>query len=94
MLADRKIKKPTILPLGMRLSLPAIKNRAHSKDINIDEIATLRGEESPKKRAISLPEEKPAPIAVPTYKAAVLKDFFTRKYMKNHVQICFCNVAN
>lgn len=56
-----------------------MRKSAQSKDIKTEEIATLRGDESPKKSAISLPDENPAPIAVPIYNAAVLNDFFTRK---------------
>ena len=52
---------------------------AHKSDIKTEEIATLRGEASPKNKAISRPEENPAPIAVPTYNAAVLNAFFTIK---------------
>ena len=52
-----------------------------------EEIATLRGDESPKKSAISLPDENPAPIAVPIYNAAVLNDFFTRKSYENNGKI-------
>jgi len=79
MLAAVKMPKFTILPFGIRWFLPATRKSAQSKDIKTEEIATLRGEESPKKSAISLPEEKPAPIAVPMYNAAVLNAFFTRK---------------
>lgn len=43
--------------------------------MNIDEIATFKGDDLPKNRAISRPDENPAPIAVPTYNAAVLNAF-------------------
>ena len=80
MLAAVNMPRLTILPLGIRWFLPAIKNSAHNSDINTEDIATLRGDESPKNNAISLPDEKPAPIAVPMYNAAVLNAFFTQKY--------------
>lgn len=67
--------------------MPAIRKSAQSKDIKTEEIATLRGDESPKKSAISLPDENPAPIAVPIYNAAVLNDFFTRKTYENNGKI-------
>ena len=61
-----------------------MRNKAQIIDINIDEIATFKGDDLPKNRAISRPDEKPAPIAVPTYNAAVLNAFFTEKtYFKN-----------
>ncbi len=83
----RKIAKRTTLPLGISPCLPAIRNRAQSIDINIDEIATFSGDASPKNKAISLPDEKPAPIAVPTYSAAVLNAFFTLKRIAKKVEI-------
>ena len=77
MLAARKMPSFTILPCGIILCLPAIRNSAQRRDINTDDIATLKGDASPKNKAISRPEEKPAPIAVPIYRAAVLNAFFT-----------------
>ena len=67
----------TILPFGIRRFLPAMRNKAQIIDINIDEIATFKGDDLPKNRAISRPDENPAPIAVPMYNAAVLNAFFT-----------------
>ena len=64
-----------------------MRKSAQSKDIKTEEIATLRGDESPKNSAISLPDENPAPIAVPIYNAAVLNDFFTRKTYENNGKI-------
>ena len=54
-----------------------MRNKAQIIDINIDEIATFKGDDLPKNRAISRPDENPAPIAVPMYNAAVLNAFFT-----------------
>lgn len=83
----RKIAKRTSLPLGISPCLPAIRNRAQSIDMNMDEIATFSGDASPKNKAISLPDEKPAPIAVPTYNAAVLNAFFTLKRIAENIEI-------
>ncbi len=80
MLAARNMPNFAILPFGISPVLPAIRNNAQSKDIKTEETATLSGDESPKNNAISLPDEKPAPIAVPMYNAAVLNAFFTQKY--------------
>lgn len=77
MLAARKMPSFTILPCGIIFCLPAIRNSAQRSDIKTDDIATLKGDASPKNKAISRPEEKPAPIAVPIYRAAVLNAFFT-----------------
>lgn len=63
--AERNMQSPISLFLGIRECLPAMRKSAHSSDINTDESATLRGDASPKNSAISLPEENPAPIAVP-----------------------------
>lgn len=63
--AEKNMQKPISLFFGISPHLPAIRKMPHNSDINTDDIATLSGETSPKKRAISLPEEKPAPIAVP-----------------------------
>ena len=60
-------------------SMSFLLNEDDKSDIKTEEIATLRGEASPKNKAISRPEENPAPIAVPTYNAAVLNAFFTIK---------------
>lgn len=79
--ADRNIAKPISLFFGIRSSLPAMRNSPHSSDINTADIATFSGDTSPKNRAISFPDENPAPIAVPIYKNAVLNDFFISKNM-------------
>lgn len=78
-LAAKNIPAFTVLPFGISPFFPAIRNKAQISDINTDEIATFSGDDLPKKSAISRPEEKPAPIAVPMYNAAVLNDFFTMK---------------
>ncbi len=70
------------LLLGIRRFFPAIKNIAHSIDINTADKATFNGDELPKNSAISLPEEKPAPIIVPMYRNDVFIDFFTQNAMK------------
>lgn len=76
-LAAKNMPRFTILPFGISLFLPATRNSAQISDIKIEEIATFKGDDLPKKSAISRPEENPAPIAVPTYNAAVLNAFFT-----------------
>ncbi len=76
-LAAKNMPRFTILPFGISLFLPAMRNSAQISDIKIEEIATFKGDDLPKKSAISRPEENPAPIAVPTYNAAVLNAFFT-----------------
>lgn len=58
-----------------------MRNSAQRSDIKTDDIATLNGDASPKNKAISRPEEKPAPIAVPIYRAAVLNAFSHEKFM-------------
>ncbi|MDE6302110.1 MAG: hypothetical protein K2M36_00785 [Clostridia bacterium] len=63
--AEKNMQKPISLLRGISPRLPAIRKSAHSSDINTDDTATLSGDTSPKNSAISLPEEKPAPIAVP-----------------------------
>ena len=63
--AERNMHRPMSLFFGISECLPAMRNSAHSSDINMDEIATLSGAASPKNSAISFPEENPAPIAVP-----------------------------
>lgn len=88
MLAAVKMPSLIILPLGIKPCLPAMRKSAHNIDIKTEDIATLRGEESPKNNAISLPDEKPAPIAVPTYNAAVLNAFFTPNNMFYAEKIC------
>lgn len=65
MLAARNIPAFTILPFGIIFCFPAMRKSAHKRDIKTEDVATLSGDESPKKSAISRPDEKPAPIAVP-----------------------------
>ncbi len=65
MLADRKMQNPISLFFGIRRRFPAMRNSPQSSDINTEDKATLSGETPPKNSAISLPEENPAPIAVP-----------------------------
>lgn len=77
--AERNMQKPISLFLGITECLPAIRNRAQSSDINTEETATLSGEQSPKNNAISLPEENPAPIAVPIYRKVIFNAFFIYK---------------
>lgn len=77
--ADINMHSPISLFLGISSCLPAIRKSPHNSDINTDDSATLSGDTSPKNSAISLPDEKPAPIAVPIYKNVVFKDFFIFK---------------
>lgn len=63
--AERNMQKPMILFFGISECFPATRKSAHRSDINTEDSATLSGDASPKNSAISLPEEKPAPIAVP-----------------------------
>lgn len=79
MLAEKNMHSPISLFLGIRFSLPTIRKSPHSVAINTEDIATFSGDESPKNRAISLPEENPAPIAVPIYKKVIFNDFFIFK---------------
>ncbi len=58
---------------GTALTLPATKKSPHNIEINTAASAVQYGEVSPKNRAISLPEENPAPIDVPIYKNATRK---------------------
>lgn len=81
MLAEKKIAKPISLLLGIRFCFPAIKKSPHRRDINTEDNATFKGDRAPKNSAISLPDENPAPIAVPMYRNAVLKDCFIQKNM-------------
>lgn len=80
--AEKNIPACTILPLGMRFSFPAHMNIQHSAAINTDDSATFSGDELPKNSAISRPDEKPAPIAVPIYKKVAFKEFFTSNHMR------------
>ncbi len=77
--AERNMQHPISLFFGISECLPAIRNSAQSKDINTEETATFKGEQSPKNNAISLPEEKPAPIAVPIYRKVIFSAFFIYK---------------
>lgn len=65
-----------------------MRKSPHSMDMNTADSATLRGDTFPKNRAISLPDENPAPIAVPIYKKAVLRDFFTVYFIAKSCAIC------
>ena len=53
---------------GSTPSFPAVRNNASGIAINAAASATFKGAVSPKNRAISRPEAKPAPITVPMYK--------------------------
>lgn len=77
--AEKNTQSLIALFFGIRFCLPAIKNRPHKSTINTEDAATLRGDASPKNNAISLPDENPAPIAVPIYKKVIFNDFFIYK---------------
>ena len=80
--AEKNMQNPISLLFGISPSLPTIRKSPHKSAINTDDIATLSGDASPKKSAISFPEENPAPIAVPMYRKVVFNDFFIfKKYV-------------
>lgn len=79
--AEKNTQIAMSLFLGISPSLPTIRNSPHKSAINTEDAATFRGDASPKNSAISLPDEKPAPIAVPIYKKVIFKDFFISKIM-------------
>lgn len=86
--AARKMAKRISLPLGISPFWPAMRKSAQRRAEKTEDSATLRGDDAPKNTFSSRPDEKPAPIAVPIYSAAVLIDFFTVKYIWVKFDIC------
>ena len=66
----KKVATFTTILFGIRSYFPASKNTAQMRAMNTDERATHQGEVSPKNRAISRPDENPAPNDVPINKNA------------------------
>ncbi len=80
--AEKNMQNAISLFFGISPCLPTMRNSPQSNAINIEDTATLSGDASPKNNAISLPDENPAPIAVPIYKKVIFKDFFiSTKYV-------------